>query len=73
MKYRITFSRKNASPPDVRQTEVEASNEGSAIASATFELKRLIGFDSSWINTMPEDYGLHFLHGYRWDIWVVYL
>ena len=48
--------------------EVEASNEITAIHSAQFELKRSIGFNVSWFDSMPTHYGKHFLHEAGWDI-----
>lgn len=54
--------------PDVRGTDVYATSELQAISAARFELKRAIGFNADWIGSMPDVYGLHFLHEMRWDI-----
>jgi hypothetical protein len=60
------FTRSNK--PEVRGIDVEASCELAAISTAQFQLKRAAGFDVGWIDKMPEQFGLHFLHEIRWDI-----
>jgi hypothetical protein len=67
MKYSVTF-RQKSNPLMAYGTEVESTSETQAISVAQFQLKRLNKFDVSWIDTRPEDFGLHFLHGFKWDI-----
>jgi hypothetical protein len=73
--YRVTFTlkrplkwRQHVDEYDTRQTDVEAKSEIEAIMMAQFQLKRLINFDHTFIDTMSSKWGLHFLHGLEWDI-----